>query len=68
MKLDWENIENNQGEYINRAKIFGGWLVTVTNNVMTQVYKGYTIPENEDGYEWRTSITFVPDLNHEWKL
>lgn len=66
MKLEWEQIEHNHGNYITRAKIFGGWLVMSTDEVQTLRNDGYGLsPEN--GYEWRTSITFVPDPKHEWK-
>lgn len=67
MKLEWESIEHNHGNYLVRAKVFGGWLVMSTDDVQTQVYGGYNTPSNEQGYEWRTSITFVPDVKHEWK-
>lgn len=67
MKLEWESIESNTSNYIQRAKVFGGWLVMSTDDVQTSVYTGYTQPENQQGHEFRTSITFVPDLKHEWK-
>lgn len=66
MKLKWEGIEHDHGNQLSRAKVPGGWLVMSTDDVVTQVYEGYDIPSNEYGYEWRTSITFVPDENHNW--
>ena len=65
MKLEFESIETPRfGMYIARAKVPGGWLVTCTQDVNTQLpERGIT----GQGYEWRTSITFVPDPNHEWK-
>jgi len=67
LKLEWEPIDSNHGNYIVRAKVFGGWLVMVTDDVMTPIYRGYDTPNNEAGYEFRTSLTFVPDQKHEWK-
>lgn len=66
MKLEWEQIEHNHGNYLTRAKVFGGWLVMSTDEVQTPMDEGYDKPVNRQGYEWRTSITFVPDLKHEW--
>lgn len=66
MKLEWENIEHNHGNYLVRAKVFGGWLVMSTDDVQTLRNDGYTL-NPESGYEWRTSIAFVPDIKHEWK-
>lgn len=66
--LKWEEIKHDNVFILRRAKIFGGWLVSAISDVMTPVNTGYNIPELKDGYEWRTSIAFVPDPNHEWKL
>jgi len=65
MKLEWEQIEHNHGNQITRAKVFGGWLVMLTDEVQTLTNDGYGFSHSE-GYEWRTSITFIPDINHEW--
>lgn len=57
--MKWEEID----EYHQRAKVFGGWIVKAYQNVV----------HNRDGlmqsgWDWRASITFVPDPKHEWKL
>lgn len=67
MGLKWETIEHDHGNHLTRAKVFGGWLVMSTDDVMTSMYDGYG-SSNSEGYEWRTSLTFVPDLKYEWKL
>lgn len=61
MKLEWENIESNTSTFIRRAKVFGEWLVSATEDVRVE-----NMP-NHYGFEWRTSITFIPDPKHEWK-
>ncbi len=68
IKLDWEELDSSDGFYYRRAKVFGGWLVNCSADVMSPIYTGYTIPpyEYKQGYEWRISITFVPDPNHQW--
>lgn len=58
--MEWERIIDNHGSYLYRTSILGGWLVKVVddvflNGVLTQ-------------YEFRSSITFVPDINHDWKI
>jgi hypothetical protein len=68
MKLTWEPIESNHGSYINRAKVFGGWLVMTTDDVQTPTEQGYDRPVLEQGFEWRTSLCFVPDPKHEWVI
>jgi hypothetical protein len=61
--LEWEAIDDN----IVRARIFGGWLVRIVNDV-------YTLRGNDQwdsastGYEFRESITFVPDIQGYWIL
>lgn len=67
MKLEWERIDDSTSAGVYRAKVFGGWLIMATDDVITPVNTGYSMPEYHQGYEWRTSITFVPDLKHEWK-
>lgn len=64
--MKWEKLE----EFctISRAKIPWGWLVMSVNDVMTPMNTGYDKPEMLQGYEWRSSITFVFDPFHWWKL
>jgi len=67
-ELVWEFIVDNHQSNMWRAKVFGGWLVRYTENVMTRMNTGYSQPESIQGYEWRTAITFLPDINHEWQV
>lgn len=64
--LIWETIPQDQAGYLSRAKIFGGWLVKEAHDVHL------TIPDTNvlgnHGYEWTSSITFVPDPKHEWEI
>ncbi len=69
MPLHWEHVESEgAGSYVKRAKIFGGWLVMVYEDVQTQRPDGYGHFENSAGYEWRPALTFVPDAHHEWVI
>lgn len=52
------------GDHFQRAKIFGGWIVTVSSNV-SHIMEYNRI---DDGYDWRTSITFVFDPFHLWRI
>lgn len=69
-KLIWEQIDvQPNGTIIERAEIFGGWLVTSTTDALTPQYNGYSTPQHHaEGYQWRTSITFVADPAHQWKI
>ena len=60
-ELIWEDVDEN----IFRAKVFGGWLVTYVDNVHISFNKDMGLQE---GYEWRTSLVFIPDIKHEWDL
>lgn len=62
MEIKWEDIKNNSGGYLYRAKVIGGWLVKLTEDVITYKDDGYST----NNYEYRSSITFVPDSKHEW--
>lgn len=57
----WENVSHNSGGYLSRMKVPGGWLVREVMDVMT-----FNRDEHNTGYEWRSSICFMPDINHEW--
>ena len=67
MKLEWESIESSRSNNIYKAKVFGGWLVMSVDDVRSPVNIGYDQPDYQYGYEWRNSLTFVPDINGEWK-
>lgn len=58
--MEWEEIENN----LHRSKVYGGWLVKTTE----PVYHNTEHLGVVDGWDWRTSICFVPDANHAWEL
>ena len=57
------NMTGFKGGYLHRIHVPGGWLVLFTNDVMTLDTQGEMIIDKE----YRSSITFYPDPNHEWK-
>lgn len=65
-KLIWQSIESDHSNHLDRTRVPWGWLVMSTDDVMTPVNTGYSLPETFTGYEWRTSITFVFDPFHKW--
>lgn len=50
------------GGYLHRINVPGGWLVIFSNDKLTLDEQGETMA----GCEYRSSITFYPDPNHEW--
>lgn len=66
--MRWEKVETNHAQSLYRSPVFGGWLVMSVDDVRSPVYTGYNQPEYHEGYEWKSSISFVPDPNHEWDL
>lgn len=66
VKLEFDKVESNLAGHVWRARVPGGWLVRVTNDVRGPVNYGEAVPRYEEGYKWRDSICFVPDPNHEW--
>lgn len=58
IRLEWEDLDQDTAGHIQRAAIPGGWLVRQVDDAL--------IEGTESGYEWRTSMTFVPDPNHVW--
>lgn len=62
VEVVWEDVISNNGEYLRRAKIHGGWLVKVVVDA-SGIYQGQMM----QGVEYRSSLCFVPDPNHEWK-
>jgi len=66
-KLKWEKIFSEHSNYLNRAAVFGGWLVMSTDDVIE--YQGdQSHKTGQEGYQWRTSICFIPDPSHSWDL
>ncbi len=67
-KLKWEEIKHDHDFYLIRSKVIGGWLVIAEFDALSQVPDGYGGIENQVGHQFRPTMTFVPDPNHEWKL
>jgi len=61
MILTWEKID----EHHQRTSIHGGWLVKTYEDV----YEDRSAQGSGMvcGWQWRISMCFVPDPNHEWK-
>lgn len=57
--MDWEQID----ECHERAKVFGGWLVKASEPVYHM-----TDSQSGDGWDWRVSMTFVPDPDYKWEI
>jgi hypothetical protein len=58
--LKWEKIDNSY----ERAKVFGGWILKVCDEVMhdrSEFGQGMV-----GGWDWRSSICFIPDPDHLW--
>ena len=57
----WEEVETTGSSgYLNRIEVPGGWIYKQVDDVVTyfqQEGRGIT-----EGYEWRSSICFVPFL------
>lgn len=59
MKLIWESIDSNH----ERAQVLGGWLVKSHNEVFE-----YINETMQTGWNWQTSLCFVPDPTHTWDI
>lgn len=57
--MEWEEIDR----FHKRAKVFGGWIVKAYEKIYEDSPRGW-----QSGYNWRASMCFVPDSNHEWKI
>lgn len=58
--MEWEQIDN----FHQRAKVHGGWLVKAYECVVH-----FTVQQGlVDNYDFRVSMTFVPDVSHMWKI
>ena len=58
--MNWETIDG----YHFRAKVPGGWLVKVLEDVVQDTEFQGRIP----GWDYRIALAFVPDPEHEWSL
>lgn len=58
--LEWEQIDS----YHQRSKTYGGWLF----KTFEEVSHFSNDVQNQQGYDYRISVTFIPDPNHEWRI
>jgi hypothetical protein len=60
MKFEWERVDKDTC----RAKVFGGWLVKCYETSHQYDHRQETF------IEWgcTSSVTFIPDVNHEWEI
>jgi len=58
-ELNWEALDTQH----ERAKVFGGWVLKSTLDVLVSMHEDQC-PTN--GYEVRESMVFIPDPGHEW--
>lgn len=65
--LNWEEIKHENDFHLIRARVFGGWLVIAECDTLTGIQRGSYI-EQEKGHQFRQTMTFVPDPNHEWNI
>lgn len=59
-ELIWQDIKHDNGYWLRRTPVFGGWLVAALSD----------LPDinGQSGTYWNTSITFVSDMHHKWNL
>lgn len=65
--LIWTQIPQDTAGTLYRVKVPGGWLIKEVQDVHLNLKDNMNVLSN-NGYEWTTSITFVPDLKHEWVI
>lgn len=63
IKLEWEDIKDSESGYLRRAKIPGGWLVKMVDDVF---HDNAECADRMFNMDWRSSICFVPDPEHLW--
>lgn len=61
-ELIWEEIKSSMG-FFYRAKVVGGWLVKEVFDVITNPTENL----QSYGFEYRGSLTFIPDPNYSWE-
>lgn len=66
--LNWEEIPQDQAGFLCRTKIPGGWLVKEVQEVHIDLRRDHIDILNSKGYEWTSSICFVPDPQHQWNI
>lgn len=65
--MTWEDIPNEEhATWYRRTKVFGGWLVEATTNVVHDMNYENGQGGMNDGWDWRIALTFVPDPLHQW--
>lgn len=84
-KLMWEVIEKKSSNYqyknryidyyrtVERAKVFGGWLVRSRELSTESDSEAYVVNGAAAGSMGKSKgvgvgITFIPDQNHEWRI
>ena len=58
---EWEEVPSDRG-LIFRLRVPGGWLVSMCDEVTHVLMDGRL----EGGWDWRSTMTFVPDPQREW--
>ncbi len=61
MEFVFERIDDEH----ERAKVFGGWIVKASSSVY---HLDNGVSQGGEGWDWRITMTFVPDPAHEWSL
>ena len=65
--VKWENIPQDTAGILQRTKVPGGWLVKEVHDVYVTIADYIPVQEGL-GYTWTSTLTFVPDINHEWDI
>ena len=63
-KLVFEAVKHDLADAMWRTRVPWGWLVMMSAEVMHQFPDG----RFDSGWDWRTSITFMFDPFHRWKV
>lgn len=64
--LKWEQIGTEHAESVFRLPVFGGWLVKIVQE--SSIVRPEAMIQENFGYQWTSSVTFVPDPEHRWNL
>jgi hypothetical protein len=60
--IKWEDISAPKGgPCVKRARVHGGWLIVAIDDVYIDMGN-----EMLTGYQWRSSLVFVPDQSAGW--